>query len=138
MKGSNDTSVTPLTGEASKRMTILLAEDEEFNRLYISELLAKTKYELIEATNGEEAVAMVKKKENIDVVLMDINMPRLNGREAMKQIKALHPEIPVIALTAFGMDSDRRDALDSGFDSYLSKPIDKDALFDKIKYYSKT
>ena len=138
MKDPNETLATHLSNGTFNKVTVLVAEDEEFNRFYISELLAKTNYLLIEATNGEEAVEMARKNENIDLILMDIKMPRVNGKEAMKQIKAFNPEIPIIALTALAMESDRTEALDSGFDSFLTKPIDKDALFEKIKHYTKT
>ena len=116
-------------------MTILLAEDEEFNRLYISELFAKTKYQLIEATNGEEAVAMVKKKENIDVVLMDINMPLINGYECTRRIKAERPDLPVIAQTAYAMSGEREISRKAGCDDYLSKPIKVSELLDTLSRY---
>ena len=73
----------------------------------------------------------------LDLVLMDIKMPVMNGKEAMKEIKKLKPDLPVIALSAFAMESDKEIALSTGFDSYLSKPLDKKLLFDLIYKYTK-
>ena len=138
MSSRKDTPIVNFPKEEMKEVTILVAEDEEFNMFYINELFANTNYKLIEAANGVEAVELARKNEGIDLILMDIKMPRLNGKEAMKQIKLFNSEVPIIALTAFAMESDKKDALDSGFDSFLTKPIDKDALFEKIEQYTKT
>ena len=68
---------------------------------------------------------------------MDIKMPIMDGNEAMKKMKKRRPNIPIIALTAFAMESDRREALEIGFDAYLTKPIDKKLLFEIIGKYAK-
>ncbi len=138
MNEQNDTPSFKLSKEAMKEVTIIVAEDEEFNMFYINELFANTNYKLIEANNGEEVIELAKKHKETDLIIMDIKMPKLNGIEAMKQIKAFNPEVPIIALTAFAMESDRREALESGFDSFLTKPIDKDTLFEKIEHFTKT
>ena len=138
MSSRKDTPIVNFPKEEMKEVTILVAEDEEFNMFYINELFANTNYRLIEAANGVEAVELARKNEGIDLILMDIKMPRLNGKEAMRQIKLFNSEVPIIALTAFAMESDKKDALDSGFDSFLTKPIDKDALFEKVEQYTKT
>lgn len=138
MNSQKETPVIKVPKQEMKDITILVAEDEEFNMFYINELFAKTNYKLVEATNGEEAVLKAKEHGNIDLILMDLKMPKLNGKEAMKQIKAFNPDVPIIALTAFAMESDKQEALESGFDSFLTKPIDKEALFKKIEHYTKT
>ena len=73
----------------------------------------------------------------INLILMDIKMPIMDGNEAMKKMKKRRPNIPIIALTAFAMESDRREALEIGFDAYLTKPIDKKLLFEIIGKYAK-
>jgi len=120
-----------------KEVVILVAEDEEYNLLYINELFSKTNYKIVEATNGKEALTISETNSTIDLVLMDIKMPIMNGYDAMKQIKNSRPELPIIALSAFAMESDKEKALATGFDSYLSKPIDKKLLFQKIEEFTK-
>jgi CheY-like chemotaxis protein len=127
----------PVIKEKNKNITILVAEDEVYNLLYINELFSKTTYKIIEANNGKEALEMVQSNPEIDLVLMDIKMPVMNGKEAMKEIKKLRPDLPIIALSAFAMESDKEIALSTGFDSYLSKPLDKKLLFDLIYKYTK-
>jgi len=122
--------------EETKKTTILVAEDEEYNMMYINVLFSSTKFKIIEANNGKQAVELFKKHPKIDLVLMDIQMPIMNGDEAMKEIKKVKPSVPVIALSAFAMESDKEEALKKGFDFYISKPIDKKLLFNTIKEYS--
>ncbi|VAW22685.1 hypothetical protein MNBD_BACTEROID04-396, partial [hydrothermal vent metagenome] len=122
--------------EKTKKTTILVAEDEEYNMMYINVLFSSTKFKIIEANNGKQAVELFKKHPEIDLVLMDIQMPIMNGNEAMKEIKKIKPSIPVIALSAFAMESDKEKTLKKGFDFYISKPIDKKLLFNTIKEYS--
>ncbi len=69
---------------------------------------------------------------DIDLILMDIKMPVMDGNKAMKEIKKKRPTLPIIALSAFAMESDKKAALNDGFDAYLTKPIDKDLLFRMI------
>ena len=127
----------PPIKEKNTTITILVAEDEVYNLLYINELFSKTTFKIIEANNGQEAVDIAKSNSKIDLVLMDIKMPVMNGKEAMKEIKKLRPDLPIIALSAFAMESDKEIALSTGFDSYLSKPIDKKVLFELIEKFTK-
>ncbi|MCF6167950.1 PAS domain S-box protein [Lutibacter sp.] len=120
----------------TKETIILVAEDEEYNMMYINVLFSKTNFKIIEANNGKQAVEMFKKNPEVDLVLMDIQMPIMDGNEAMKEIKKIKPSTPVIALSAFAMESDKEKALKKGFDFYISKPIDKKLLFNTIKEYS--
>jgi CheY-like chemotaxis protein len=123
--------------EKCEKISILVAEDEVYNLLYINELFSKTNYKIIEANNGAEAVELVNSNSDIKLVLMDIKMPVMNGNMAMKELKKTHPNLPIIALSAFAMESDREIALSNGFDSYLSKPIDKKLLFEVIQEFVK-
>ncbi len=107
--------------------TILVAEDENSNYKYLEMVLNKTKVNILWAKDGLEAIQMTKEHEP-DLILMDIKMPNLDGLEATREIKKTHPEIPIIAQTAFAMENDERLSLEAGCNSYLSKPIKANKL----------
>jgi two-component system cell cycle response regulator DivK len=108
--------------------TILIAEDEDSNYLYLEAVLQKTGATLIWARNGEEAIEACKKGNTVDLVLMDLQMPNINGYQAREEIKKIFPGTPQIAQTAFAMADDEKRAMDAGFDAYISKPIRKNNL----------
>ena len=113
-----------------KEATVLIADDVATNRLLIKEFLRTTSIASLEAENGEDVVRLSLQYKP-DVILMDLRMPVLSGLGALKQI-GLHEDtrsIPVIALTASGMEGDRERMLDQGFSGYLTKPIRKATLF---------
>lgn len=112
---------------------ILLVEDEPICRLFFKSALRNTEVELLYAFNGEQAVFMVKEHPRIDLVLMDIKLPVMNGIEATRQIKILRPELPIIAQTAYALNNERISALEAGCDDYLSKPIQIELLLEKIE-----
>jgi CheY-like chemotaxis protein len=121
-----------------KGKTILVAEDEETNYELIKAALHKTKVVLIWAVNGAEAVDICKANKNIDLVLMDIRMPKMNGYEATKKIKSFRKELPVIALTAYAMAEDGAKSIEAGCDEYFSKPIRPSKLLAAIdKFFVK-
>ena len=115
---------------------ILVIEDNDKNRKLIRDVLRYHSYEIIEAENGEEGLKRA--KEHLpDLILLDIQMPVMNGLETIKALK-LSPEtkhIKVIALTSFAMVGDKEKMLQSGFDDYISKPIDTRQLPEIIKKY---
>lgn len=109
---------------------VLITEDEEVNFFYLKTLLKKTAARIIRAKNGKEAVDIITEHEGqIDLILMDLNMPVMDGYEAMRIIKSRHPEIPIIAQTAYTLNNDRHKCLQAGFNDYISKPINRIALF---------
>lgn len=108
------------------RRTILIAEDMDDNYLLYKIYLEKH-YDLIRATNGEEAVSKYLEC-NPDIILMDIGMPVVDGYQATDAIRQLSPDIPIVAVTAFAYDEDRRKVMSRGFNGYLSKPLNKDEL----------
>ncbi|WP_372794315.1 PAS domain S-box protein [Lutibacter sp.] len=122
----------PILQVKDQELTILVVEDEEYNMMYIHELFSKTNFKIIEADNGKQAIELSDKYPEIDLILMDIKMPIMDGNEAMKEIKKKKPSLPIIALSAFAMESDKKDAIKDGFDAYLTKPIDKKLLFSVI------
>lgn len=114
---------------------ILVAEDVATNYLLVQKSLRKTGVKLIWAKNGREAVDECKKDQQIDLILMDIRMPIMNGLEATGIIKSIRKEVPIIAQTAYAMDGDRIRSLEAGCDDYVSKPIDLKSFVELIAKY---
>ncbi|MFP4366564.1 MAG: response regulator [Bacteroidales bacterium] len=115
--------------------TLLIAEDEDFNFLLLEEFLNDTNINIIRACNGKEAVNICKSSKHIDLILMDIKMPLMNGLEATREIKKFMPGIPVIAQTAYAGDYDRNKAASYGCNDFLSKPFKQEDLLKKINLY---
>ena len=111
--------------------TILVAEDNDSNYILMTYIL-KRDYQYKRARNGQEAVQMVGEG-GIDLVLMDIKMPVMDGLEATAKIKEAWPELPVIALTANAFDEDVQRSLQAGLNAHLSKPVEPDALFETLQ-----
>jgi two-component system, cell cycle response regulator DivK len=108
---------------------ILIAEDVESNFLYLKAVLSKLNATVFWAKNGIEAVEICDREQTMDLVLMDLQMPEMNGYEATQILKRKYPNLPVVAQTAFAMSDDREKAMDAGCDDYLAKPIkSKDLL----------
>lgn len=113
---------------------ILIVEDNEENWDLLSRRLGRRGYEVIVAHDGEQAIAMAV-SEGPDLVLMDMNLPLLDGWEATRRIKAL-PEtrsLPVIAVTAHGMEGDREKAIEAGCDEHHAKPVELTRLLSQIE-----
>ncbi|MFO7656190.1 MAG: ATP-binding protein [Bacteroidales bacterium] len=115
--------------------TILIVEDEIYNHAYIEAMLVGTGVKMLHAWNGKEAVDQVNIHSGISLVLMDIKMPVMNGYEALDHIKQIRPELPVIAQTAYALSQHKAKALKAGFDSYISKPIQKNILVEMMAGY---
>jgi signal transduction histidine kinase len=115
--------------------TILIAEDEVFNFYYIEELLSHMNVKMLHAWNGLEAVELTKNHPDISLVLMDIRMPEMDGHTANKLIKEIRPHLPVIAQTAYASKEDMDNANTSGFDSYLTKPIERELFVQVLDKY---
>ena len=111
--------------------TILVAEDIDSNFALVDIILRKD-FKIVRATNGNDAIRLFKEIRP-SLILMDIQMPELNGLEATRIIRALDERIPILALTAFAFNSDRTDFLDAGGSDYIIKPIDPMQLRAKIK-----
>ena len=100
---------------------ILVADDNDSNYLLMNFIL-KNNYEILRAVNGKDAVEK-STTEHPDLILMDMKMPMMDGIEATRLIKANHPELPIVAVTANAFDSDRQKALEAGCDDFLAKPV---------------
>ena len=121
----------------SEGLTVLLAEDNPVNQRVTRGLLEKRNHRVILAENGREAVRRRFENEEIDVVLMDVQMPQVDGYEATHQIRQREEEtgqrVPIIALTAHAMSGDREKVLQAGMDDYLPKPVAADDLYEAVE-----
>jgi len=109
---------------------VLITEDEEVNFFYLKTLIQRADAKVIRAKNGKEAVDIITEYEGgIDLILMDLNMPVMDGYEAMRIIKSRHPSIPIIAQTAYTLNNDRNRCIQAGFNDYIAKPINRTALY---------
>ena len=122
-------------GMKSANKTILIAEDDNINFLLFQKMMKDKDFKIIRAKNGQEAVDICISNSNIDLVLMDIKMPVLNGFEAVEQIKPIRPELPIIAQTAYSSSEDRIKIEKAGFDDYITKPLSRERLFELIDKY---
>lgn len=114
-------------------LKILVAEDEEISASLISLILKKTAKEVIKVRTGAEAVEACQNNQDIDVVLMDVKMPVMNGYEATRRIREFNTKLPIIAQTAYGLKGDMEKAIEAGCNDYISKPIISALLIQKIK-----
>ncbi len=118
-----------------KNLKILIAEDEETSDLLLTAMLKEISREVIHARTGGETVDACRNNPDLDLILMDIRMPGLNGYDATRQIRKFNKEIIIIAQTAYALSGDRQKAIDTGCNEYLSKPIDKDELLRLMHKY---
>jgi CheY-like chemotaxis protein len=114
---------------------LLVAEDEDINYMYVSELLSPTGVKFIWAKDGAQAVELVNSIKNINAILMDIKMPVMNGYAATLEIRQINPHIPIIAQTAYAYTEDRSKAEAAGCDDYITKPINSQELFEILDKY---
>lgn len=115
--------------------TILIAEDIDFSFLYIEAVLRRTGIKILWAQNGKEAVEHIKSNSSIDLVMMDMHMPIMNGYEASEIVSGLRPELPIIAQTAFVLPEDVKKCYAAGCTGYLAKPIRKEQLLNTLAEY---
>jgi PAS domain S-box-containing protein len=113
---------------------ILLAEDAPDNQFLISSYLMSAGAQVETVNNGKEAVEKLADNE-VDVVLMDLQMPVMSGFEALRELRKQERHIPIIALTAHTMQEDKRQCLEAGFDNHIGKPINRNELIDKVSQY---
>ena len=114
---------------------MLVAEDELSNFLLIEEYLNLTHAKILHAKNGIEAIDFCRNNNTIDLVLMDIKMPSLDGYTAAQQIKMFRPELKIVAQTAHALQNEREGFKAVAFDDYVTKPFNKQALDTLLKKY---
>jgi CheY-like chemotaxis protein len=127
--------------EKKKMMKIIVADDYYSNRLLVSEILKSLGHDFIEAENGQQALDALEKNNDIDLVLMDLEMPVMNGVEAMRYIrdKLVYPKsnVPIIALTAHNPGMFIEDCHDSGFNKLMGKPYSIEKIAEMLQSYDK-
>lgn len=131
---SKTKALNQLNGYNWNNITILVAEDEDLNYKVLDTCLTRTKAHIIRAKDGVSAVEICK-NQKVDVVLMDIQMPGMDGYEAAQAIKQLNNRTPIIAQTSFAMVGEQEKCLQAGCDDFISKPLNIESLLQKIQYY---
>jgi CheY-like chemotaxis protein len=111
-----------------ENITILVAEDDPVSYALFEELIERKDITFLHAENGKEAIEALENNPAIDLILMDIKMPEMDGYEATRIIKEKYPGIPVVAQTAFASKADRQKAFQAGCDDYIAKPINEEVL----------
>lgn len=125
---------TPLPDWSSK--TVLIVEDLSHNYELLSTMLIPTGIAIAWARNGLEAIEYINNPANpADIVLMDINMPVINGYIAIKRIKEMRPHLPIITQTAYAYEGEQEKSFKAGTDEYILKPIRREILYQKMKKY---
>jgi hypothetical protein len=120
-----------------KDLKILITEDDETSEMLITIDVDKFSKEILIARNGFEAIEVCRNNPDTDLILMDVQMPVMNGHEATRQIRQFNKDVVIIAQTAFGLSGDREKAIEAGCNDYIAKPINKDELLLLIQKYFK-
>ena len=128
-----DLEIPAINVEKTKGLKILIAEDDEMSEMLINQGVKAISKEILNARTGFEAVELCRKHPDIDLILMDIQMPVMNGYVAVKQIRQFNKEVVIFAQTAFALAGDREKAMEAGCNDYISKPIDNQLLLAKIQ-----
>jgi CheY-like chemotaxis protein len=127
--------------ETGLKLNVLVVDDNHINRLLINKVMTKWGAKADFAENGAEAVEKIENNHNYDVVLMDVHMPQMDGLEATQIIRAkaedYYKQLPIIALTASMLSSERADIANAGMNDYILKPFDPKNLFEKLSAYQK-
>ncbi len=134
--GKNRTTNLEDNDMSSFKKTILVAEDEMNSYRFLQILLSKHGFNILHAENGKEAIEILKAGNKVDLVIMDMKMPVMDGYEAVRLIKNIKPDLPVISLTACALSDDREKSLMAGCDDYISKPVNIDNLISLIYKYT--
>jgi len=124
------------TDISKKKLTILIVEDDENSLLYIKSILKNLTANLLNASNGNDAVKLIKENLNISLVLMDIKMPELNGFDATRKIREFNNTVPIIAQTAYAFSENKEEAFKAGCNDYITKPINGKELIKLIQKYT--
>jgi CheY-like chemotaxis protein len=121
-----------------KTLKILIAEDDDTSGMLLTELIEVLSREILYAKTGLAAVEVCRTNPDFDLILMDIQMPEMNGYDATRQIRKFNKDVIIIAQTAFALSGEREKAKEAGCDDYISKPIKQGLLIDMIKKHFNT
>lgn len=116
---------------------ILIVEDDFSSRLYLNKLFEKTGAVILNAVDGNEALELALNNTDIELILMDIQIPGIDGYTCTRLIREAGRDVTIIAQTAYGLTGDKEKMMSSGFNDYLIKPISGNALLDKLSIYIK-
>ncbi len=119
----------------SKPLKILIVEDDDISAKLLSMALAKVSVDLFRAVNGVDAVQFFRTHPDMDLILMDLKLPTMDGFEAVRRIRQFNHKVPIIAQTAYGLHGDREKALQAGCDDYIAKPIKRKELLALVEKY---
>jgi signal transduction histidine kinase len=132
-----DTETVEYRAGSARQVTILVAEDDAFSYNLLELILRKMNFRVIHAADGKQAVDICRSGEKIDIILMDIKMPLMDGYTATAEIKKFMPDLPIIAQTAYADMEDRHKVFMAGFADFLAKPITRAQLFSVLEKYLK-
>ena len=132
VNSKEDTQNTQIMKYDWSNMTILIVEDDPLSSKFLEAILEDSNATILFAQNGQEAIDISKNTAELDLVLMDLQLPGISGNEATSKIREIRDDLPVIAQTAHAMVEDKKKSLDAGCDDYITKPINMDLLLDKI------
>jgi CheY-like chemotaxis protein len=124
-----------MENELLKGKKILIVEDDFSSRLYLNKVLQKSGVIILNAANGQEAVDIARENPDLDFILMDLQLPVLDGYTATLRIREFRAEVIIIAQTAYGLMSEREKISDTGFDDYIIKPILYENLIEKLNSF---
>lgn len=133
MLSMNNDEKTPRYNWSDK--IILVVEDIETSNRYFNAALKRTNVKILWAKNGLEALEIIKKNDTLDLILMDIHMPYMNGFEATREIKKIYPEINIIMQTAYVLSNEREKSFEAGADDFIAKPINFRELLEIINRF---
>lgn len=118
-----------------ENMTILIGEDEPVNFKLLEMILLKTKARLLHGATGLEVLKILKENPSVSLILMDIKMPDMDGLETTQEIRKFNNNIPIIAQTAYALEEEKTKCLESGFNGYVTKPINRKQLISLIQSF---
>ena len=121
-----------MENEFLKGRKILIVEDDSSSRLYLNKILEKTGVIILNAGDGQEAIDIAFENADIDIILMDIQLPVMDGYKSAEKIREFRENIIIIAQTAYGLMGDKEKIIDSGFNDFIIKPIFSQALIEKL------
>jgi CheY-like chemotaxis protein len=122
-----------MTTDLLKGKKILIVEDDLSSRLYLNKILEKTEAIILNAGDGQEALDIALGNPDIDIILMDLQLPVMDGYSTAQKIRGFREKVIIIAQTAYGLMDEKERIMDSGFDDYMIKPIISQNLIDKLK-----
>ena len=129
--------IQPIKDE-NREGVILIVEDEIYNYLFVEQILQNRGLRVLHAENGTIALEMMAKHPEVELVLMDIRLPGMDGYETTRKIKENRQNLPVVALTALALSGDREKAIQAGCDDYLKKPVLKEELLSVVDRFFST